>query len=249
MISQVAASAALLMRRRKIGYLYGGMDIYHPLASVLTSLPTGQAVTIEGTNYAPTTYMGIDCMRFDAIGDAATTQFAIPYSVRPNYRIRWNGTVSIWLARTGFTTTYRTFRTLRLGPGTFKSTSGAVSIIKKNTSGNPLVAGLSYSANHPTEIVVPSGDTNWHHVAIVADTHTTTNGNPSQWDCDVYTDGQYVGHMSQKQTNEVFTHVRIGLYTNNTETGSIYAAALRVWHRPLSSEEIAELAMEFTPST
>lgn len=233
-------AGGLLLRRKIVAFM---PRVYHPLSSALTALPTGQAVSYAGGGTCVATrYQGIQCMQFTA--DAGNALCTIPFPVDwSTIRSGWDGTISVWVAATKPKT--GTSKIVRLGSGTYTSSSGEWVQIIKNTNG--VRANLLTSGAQSTNYTLFE-DANFHHVLLVV--HRPNTGTESATaTCDIYLDGAFQTTISSASWRSYdFTNAWIGMSDSSTG-GSVYLAAFRVWNRILAPSEIAELAQEFTPVT
>lgn len=215
--------------------------IYHPLTSVLGTLPTGQTVTISGSGYSATEHQGIPCVKFPT--DTASNYFRIPFPAKQP-RAKWNGAFSLWFAKSGLNTNYRGFQFLYVGKD-FGATGHRFAIVKRNSTDNSIKGGLIYASTYAMETIVSDG--NFHHVAF--NCTIAAGWENTERSADIYVDGQLVGTQTQTPQNQAMDYVALGANFTTAEAGWVAMSALRVWNRHLSADEIAALASEFTPQT
>lgn len=219
--------------------------IYYPLNEVLTTLPTGQNVTITGSNYEPATYQGIQCMKFTQPGNTATW-FDVETTLKL-YREAWKGTASFWMAKQGFASDSREGFFFKVSGSAFNSYGSWFGVRK--TSGGPF-ACVTYAATQSNAVgLIGRTDENFHNVVLLCE--CAYGWEKTSWSCSAYVDGVYAGQTSLASVqNSGMGHISIGTRTTNAATtGTAYYAGLRIYNKHLTQDEITELASEFTPTT
>lgn len=247
MIPMKRETELLLLRRLFVGdAMKRGLAVYHPLSSILATLPTGQAVNNVNTSYQEAAvYQGIPCVRFANGG--GNTYITIPFSGNTDYA-GWSGSVSLWIAKQGMSTSgkNKVFFTI---PRAYSASASTRICIMKTGSGTLNVSGYNANGKYTHLAISSSANAvNFHHVAMNI---TIPPGQMVARTADVYIDGTYLDSVSTDQrTNANFQYVQVGIYNadeDSTDAGSVYFAGLRVWNRHLKATEIATLAGEFTP--
>ncbi|MBQ7179116.1 MAG: hypothetical protein IJS08_17000 [Victivallales bacterium] len=217
-----------------------GLILYHPLTEVLATLPTGQRVTISGTNYAPGTYQGIACMDFAAT--STTTYFSMPFPfLVPGGA--WEGTISLWLAKQGISPGVA-ITAMTVGRINNFTGGGSAFVIRRGSASSArLSAGICNNNGRETmRVIINEGDASWHHVAMLCGKHGT------QYTTDIYLDGAGIGNVTITTTDVQSMAAMAGLRNVGTRTGAMHLAAFRIYKRKLSADEIVALAHEFTPT-
>lgn len=235
----------LARTRRGGGIPVDGLAVYHPLTSILDTLPTGQSVTMIGAgNNAvdEVTYQGIRCLRFLEILNKLS-MFQIPYS-RQISTLGFNATLSCWVAAQYPKGNNIKFAIVANGGYNDNNTN----FVGINKSGNGISCVLRRSSSSQTlEAIIT--DTNFHHVAMVFTTPAPQTS-AATWQCQIYLDGVYKSTISRaSMPNAAFTNIFLGVYSGASNPGYVYEAGFRLYERQLSADEIARLAHEFTPTT
>lgn len=224
-----------------ISKLYSGWEppagavFYAPLDAAAAAAETGQAFTITGNPvYAP--YLGIPCAQFfgsDVI-EAANTN--IPYSENPLSISLWLNVASNPSGDSGIVT---------IGSN---NASGAMLAILCNSTGISL-SGHGSGYGWETMVAPATFDGSWMHVVIVFGQGFGSSRPASVYVNGVKTSGSFAYNASayESYTPKLY----LGSYWGNAThlpnlTG--YLAAVRIYSRALTADEIAALAAEFTPA-
>lgn len=228
-------------RVQKVYSTNRGVLIYHPLDSVISTLPTGQTVSIVGTGYETDTYQGISCIKFDS---GANNYFSIPFSCNiTKERIKF--AVSVWAMKDD-TATWKSIQLLSVGRA-FSASTAKVCLLKRNANAtnSGIFAGFSRSASYYGYYATTNTDVNWHHFLLNVEMGGSVT---SVCDVDIYLDGTLLTNVSQSLSISNFEVVQFGSY--GSASGKVTRlAALRVYGRHMTEMEIAKLAGEFTPTT
>ena len=235
----------LLQIRDERKTLRRGLAIYHPLTSVLTTLPTGQTVTFVGAGYGAGTYQGISCVTFPS---DRQNYFILPYE-RNVYTPR-KFALSVWMAKT-CTATSKSVSMITFGNTYSENTQRYLRwfVSKRSASSSNTVAGIYNARLADVYTILENADTDWH--SIIVNGTAGRGSSACEMTLDLYIDGAKVDTLEYATTQGAlynWTVIDIGSY-NGSESGFIAYAALRVWDRQLTAAEIATLASEFTPQT
>lgn len=231
-VNLVYSEDALIRAILYTGLPQNGLVFYAPLSASAATAVTGQTLTAYSGNPSFTTYKGIPCAYFDG-GDvirAGTTD--IPYSTSPISFSFWFNIASNPYSDTGI---------ISLG----KNYDGCLMAPLSNQNGLGLSGhGPGYGMDNIAYITYNG---TWHHIVAIFD--TGSGGSRPGY---IYVDGNlsasgtfYYNYFPDDPEFYIGSYWGDEVHLDNL-TG--YLAAVRIYNRKLSAQEITLLAQEFTPT-
>ena len=218
--------------------------MYYPMDEILSTLPTAQTATLNGTGCEAVAYKGIDCLKF-----TGATYFSIPNAgVKKKTQGGRRFAISLWVATQGTRVTYKECVMMKYGQSaTFDN--GAGFGLTLQTSGHPVnvIFRVHDTATSATPYTVASPDDNgWHH--LVANCFCMNGWTWTAWTAEIYLDGEYKTTLNRTVNNNGLNETfLIGRNNANQPNVAMHYAGVRMYNRFLTAEDVATLHQEFSP--